>query len=439
MPTRPPRRVPEKTPAHPALWLILYGGGAVLTTSAIASSFGGTVAGTVAGFLVLGGTLGYEMLSRMHEKSRTAVKLAELNQRHDELTREMAHARTDIDTLRNDLERTNQSIKDQAKKLATPVIPRPASVVRKAQETISRMTTQRPAAQPVQKQSQKQSTSFKDLQAMAATRRANDDTIDTTSAAPKFSPTVIAELLHHAVQHDRVETFAQPIVRLPSRRLAYLELYGRVRARAGVYLAADQYRHLAEEETLIAEVDHLLLTHALECVKADERREMETGYFINISSRALSAPGFMGELLGFIKNKRDLAPRLIFELQQAQFEALPPKYLAVIKALAQAGCRFSLDHVEKAQVDTAALESMNFRFLKIEAGRLMSLGSTEDGIKMVNRFKDRLEGAGISLIVERIETERDLREILDFEIDYGAGFLFGKPDLEIAYRPKKVA
>ena len=42
-------------------------------------------------------------------------------------------------------------------------------------------------------------------------------------------------------------------------------------------------------------------------------------------------------------------------------------------------------------------------------------------------MKRRLDRAGIDLIVEKIETEQMLLELLDYNIDFGQGYLFGEP------------
>lgn len=430
----------EKFVTHPTLWLILYGGGTILTTAAVGTFFGGGYAGTVAGLLTLAGTVGYEAVRNRYEQNNIEEKLVVINQQHDSMARDIIKTRHDVELLKDDMAVTARSLQQQARKLEETLgVRKVQPLVKRAQELMSRMTQRpKPATGPK---------NFEELQLMAAARmanmnpppRASDKAGDTTAPAPKFSEPVIAELLHHAVQHDRIETFAQPIVRLPSRRLAYLELFARIRARAGVYLPAEQYRHLAEQETLISEVDHILLQHALESIRADARRDAEIGYFLNISSRTLKSMNFMGDLLNFLKNNRDLAPHLIFELQQKEFAALTPPYLAVMKGLAKVGCSFSLDHVENTQIDMAALRDLNIRFLKIDGTRLLQMGDAHDGVEIVQRFKANLLKVGVTLIVERLETERDLKELLDFEIDYGEGFLFGKPDLEIAYRSRKTA
>jgi len=73
-------------------------------------------------------------------------------------------------------------------------------------------------------------------------------------------------------------------------------------------------------------------------------------------------------------------------------------------------------------------------FLKIDAKKLIELCASQDGEMNLARLKSRLDRSGLELIVEKFETEESLIELLDFEIDYGEGYLFGKPDLEMAYR-----
>ena len=75
----------------------------------------------------------------------------------------------------------------------------------------------------------------------------------------------------------------------------------------------------------------------------------------------------------------------------------------------------------------------------MDAAWLLKEGSVRDGYARLVRFKKQLDAAGIDLIVEKIEKEGTLRELLDYNIDFGQGYLFGKPDLASAYRPSKRA
>ncbi len=423
---------------HSAIWLSVYMCGSVLLLSVIAGTFGGGAAGTMAGFLVMAGTVGYEMLSRYETEKKIADKVSTLGLNHDRLTREMARTRGELDGLKDDMARAANLLKKQQAKFEEPTIGE--TITNKIQKTFEKMGTKPRAS--VSETAKK----YEDLLLVAASRadalfvEDEDGISNITAARPgDYSDTVVTELIHHAVHNDRIEIFAQPIVRLPSRRLVYLELFARIRARAGVYLAADRYRELAEKQTLITDVDHLLLIHVLDSIRADARRNVEIGYFINISADTLKDPAFMGDLLEFIKRNRELSQYLIFELQQAEFNKLTDQVVAVIRALGQTGCRFSIDNIDNPNLDVTKLQKMKIEFIKLDAGKLISLTMTAEGETMINRLKTRLDSANITLILEKIETEKDMRELLDFEIDYGEGYLFGKPDLEIAYRPKKAA
>ena len=85
------------------------------------------------------------------------------------------------------------------------------------------------------------------------------------------------------------------------------------------------------------------------------------------------------------------------------------------------------------------IEAAGISFLKMEASRLVDMAQTDEGATLVRRLKTALDRSGIEMIVEKIEDERAVVELLDFEVDYGEGYLFGKPDHEAAYRLRQAA
>ncbi len=440
---------------HSALWLSTYLCGSVLVVSAVGGNFGGGAAATAAAFLVLAGTVCYESLTRYENEKKIKEKVSSLTVNHDRLTREMARTRGEVDGLKDDMARTANLLKKQAAekiKAAAPAPEKPreepkavSTIGERIQKSFERMGTKPRAT--VTETAKK----YEELLLMAAARNTalvleDEDTGEEEERHTlahirpgDYSDAIVSELLHHAVHNDRIEIFAQPVVKLPSRRLTYIELFARIRARAGIYLAASRYRPLAEKESLMSDVDHLLLIHVLDSIRSDARRGIEMGYFINISADTLKDAAFMGDLLEFIKRNRDLSQYLIFELQQSEFNKLPPQLMAVIKGLHQTGCRFSIDNINNPQMDVVKLQSLGIEFIKLDAEKLIHLAGNPEGVTLINRLKTRLDAADITLIIEKLENERELRELLDFEVDYGEGFLFGKPDLEVAYRPKRAA
>ena len=97
--------------------------------------------------------------------------------------------------------------------------------------------------------------------------------------------------------------------------------------------------------------------------------------------------------------------------------------------LARAGIRFSLDNVEDLTVDPAMLAKRNFGFVKVAASLFQDADTEGPWEGSLFQLRRRLADHGIVLILEKIETERQLVELLEFNIELGQGFLFGEPRL----------
>jgi cyclic-di-GMP phosphodiesterase, flagellum assembly factor TipF len=417
---------------------ILYGCGCLPLIVTFTHYFGGATGGTIAGILVVLGVLFFESVKRHAETKSIKKEIYDLTLSQHKLSDEMIEVLEDVKRIK--------------KKIASPsVATPPKDAMGDFLSTKSKATA---TAQNWAKNIQRSKRAVANEQDMSLLRARpvsfeEQDTNNrepiksippmTASTETSFSPLVVSELLHHAVQNDRVEIFAQPIVRLPSRKLAYLEIFGRIRARAGVYLTAETYRKMAEDETLIHELDHSLLTHICGRLQADMRRKSSLAYFLNISAKTLTNIQFMQDLVRFLKSNRPLAPLLIFEIQQREFDQLSDRLRHIIRGLADIGCQFSIDNIQHPNIKPQELASYGIRFLKLDAARLVHLTEQQGGEAMVKRLKSSLDYVGIQMIVEKVETERDLKELLDYNIDFGEGFLFGKPDLELAYRQKTVS
>jgi cyclic-di-GMP phosphodiesterase TipF (flagellum assembly factor) len=142
----------------------------------------------------------------------------------------------------------------------------------------------------------------------------------------------------------------------------------------------------------------------------------------------------MRALLAFISKNRDLAPRLIFEIKQSDFNTMKPAILEIFRGLGRLGCSMSIDNVTSLEFDHKFLQVVRVKYIKINAKTLLAQSKTEKDFADVMRIKRKLEGNGVGFIVEKIENEFMLKELLDYDISYGQGYLFGKPGLQSAYQ-----
>ena len=132
---------------------------------------------------------------------------------------------------------------------------------------------------------------------------------------------------------------------------------------------------------------------------------------------------FCTDFLRFLEENPDLAPHLIFEFNQPDFENLPASVGPFLDRLTGLGCRFSLDQVADLSVDTQALAARGFSFLKLSTDRV--LAELEPDAPMLQAAVQ----AKIEIIAEKVEDEEALREIIDYKIPFAQGYLFSEPRL----------
>ena len=237
----------------------------------------------------------------------------------------------------------------------------------------------------------------------------------------------LMDTIRASLEENRVDLYLQPIVTLPQRKTRFYEGLTRLRGRGGEIIMPDDYMRIAEPAGMMPVVDNLLLFRCVQVVRRLVARNRETGVFCNISAHSLLDSEFFPQFVEFMEHNKDLAGHLYFELPQHSVMALGPIERASLDALAAIGFRFSLDHVRRLDMDLGGLRDMGFRFVKVPAATLLGDLRGTGALVHAQDLKALFERNGLTLIAERVEDERAVVSILDLDIGYGQGFLFGEP------------
>ncbi|HRJ11763.1 MAG TPA: EAL domain-containing protein [Alphaproteobacteria bacterium] len=243
----------------------------------------------------------------------------------------------------------------------------------------------------------------------------------------KLNDNQVINLVQEAVKADRIEVFLQPIVSLPQRKLRYYEMFTRIRMPDGNFLTADRYLRLAQQDGIITGIDNLQLLRCIQLIRDTERRNSTLRFFCNISSNTLRDTGFMTELVQFLGQNSLLAPKLVFELAQEDLATMSADLVPVLDGLGRLGCRFSMDRVYSLDFPMSALTARKIRTVKIDSDVLLKEYQKVGGDMQLRDLKAQMDRTNVDLVVSKIETEDQLRELLDLNIDYGQGYLFGEP------------
>jgi cyclic-di-GMP phosphodiesterase TipF (flagellum assembly factor) len=255
-------------------------------------------------------------------------------------------------------------------------------------------------------------------------------------AAPTAAPAHIAEpqpdaqllaAIQHSLIENRVDLHLQPVVSLPQRKLRYYEALTRLRTADGALIMPGQYLRVAESAGLMSTVDNLLLFRCVQFIRRLTARQKDVGVFCNISSHSLNDASFFPQFVDFMRAHRDLSAQIVFELPQSDWDRMGPGEQGSMKALADLGFTFSMDHVTRLDFDLDALRGCNVRFVKATPEVLLAPDTQIAGGIRAEDLGALLARHGIALVGEKIETERHVVDLLDFAIAYGQGYLFGEP------------
>ena len=246
-----------------------------------------------------------------------------------------------------------------------------------------------------------------------------------------FSPypeDVLAQL-RQALKSDQVDLLLQPIVSLPQRKTRFFECYSRIKAGEGkAILSPETYISIAEKAGLMPTIDNAILFRSIQIIRKVQKKQVAMGFFVNISEYSISDRFFMESLIEFIDSERQILKGLYFELTNEAYQFLRAQQNKLHAKLVQRGARFSLDQSEALNLNVKELQDQGFSYVKVDQHLLIKEINAQ-GLDAVIAFKESLDKAHIDLIATKLEKEEDLKQILDLGVDYGQGFLFGRPTL----------
>ena len=246
------------------------------------------------------------------------------------------------------------------------------------------------------------------------------------SAAGRSSAQILTAV-KNAIEANRIDIYLQPMVTLPQRKVRFYEAVTRLRDDNDQILTADDFIGTAEAAGLIGRIDHMVMLRCVQVLRRLMVRNKEVGVFCNVAAATLRNPATFAQCLDFLEANRALAASFVLEFKQSTFRNLGPVETEHLAALAQRGYRFSIDHVTDLRIEPRELADRGVRFIKVPASLLLDQRQTSASDIHPSDLSDLLGRFGIDLVAERIEGERAVVDLLDYDVRFGQGFLFAAP------------
>jgi cyclic-di-GMP phosphodiesterase, flagellum assembly factor TipF len=232
-------------------------------------------------------------------------------------------------------------------------------------------------------------------------------------------------IMRSALEDSRIDLHLQPMVTLPNRRITHYEAFSRVRDEDGKVVFPQDYLRPAETAGLIGTLDNLLLFRCITLIRNLGPRKPGTKIFVNLALGSLQDSEFLGDFAYFMSKNETLASRLVFEIAAPDLIALDGGVFAQLAQLAKSGFGFSIDLGENIDLPDDIWRALNIKYVKLRAA---CLAAECQGFAF-DRLRAQLRKHKAALVATHIENERDVIDVLDIGVDFGQGYLFGKPRL----------
>jgi cyclic-di-GMP phosphodiesterase TipF (flagellum assembly factor) len=233
--------------------------------------------------------------------------------------------------------------------------------------------------------------------------------------------------VRNAIEANRIDLFLQPMVTLPQRKVRFYEAVARLRDDKEQLLTANDFVGTAEAAGLMGQIDHTVMLRCVQVLRRLMVRSKDVGVFCNVAGATLSNPSVFGQCLDFLEANRILAPSLVLEFKQNTFRHLGPVESEHLAALQRLGYGFSIDNVTDLRLDPRELADRGVKFIKVPATMLLDQKQLSTADIHAADLSDLLGRFGIDLVAERIEGERAVIDLLDYDVRFGQGFLFAPP------------
>jgi diguanylate cyclase (GGDEF)-like protein/PAS domain S-box-containing protein len=233
--------------------------------------------------------------------------------------------------------------------------------------------------------------------------------------------------LREALEEQRFVLYAQPIRALGTKDASpWHEVLLRLRQRDGRLVLPGAFLPAAERFGLMPLIDRYVLRRVLDHL-LDPAHAHGGRLSVNVSGRSMEDAELIGLLETYLANPAHEPGRLCLELTETTAVSHLGRTREFIGRLRGAGCRFALDDFGTGVSSFAYLKHLPVDYLKLDGSFVRDITREPIDHAMVESIHRLAQIMGFETIAEFVEDEPTLALLRDIGVQYGQGFLLGKP------------
>ncbi len=233
--------------------------------------------------------------------------------------------------------------------------------------------------------------------------------------------------LRGAIAEDILELHYQPIVKLPLGKPVGYEALARWPQPDGGMISPGEFIPLAEQTSLILELDAWVIRRACIDFMAQGNRLRGQYVSINLSGRQF-AQSTAFELVASTLDATGLPPeRLQIELTEGVVMTNPAYAAELLAEFQKLGISIAIDDFGTGYSSLAYLHNFSADVLKLDLSFAREVRKGPSGARIVRGISAMADELGLRVVAEGIEAEAEGRQLYKLGCGWGQGFGFGRP------------
>jgi EAL domain-containing protein (putative c-di-GMP-specific phosphodiesterase class I) len=216
----------------------------------------------------------------------------------------------------------------------------------------------------------------------------------------------------------------QPIITLRDRSVSHYEALTRFvdGSHTGPLIG------FAEQVGMVEEFDLMVVRRVIAGLRDGSLGPSGTAIAVNLSGRSLQSEGFLMMLTQELDAAGIDPAHLLFEVTETADIHRLTDVNGALKQLRQRGHILCLDDFGAGAAAFHYLRALDVDAVKIDGSYIQSIVGQHRDAAFVRAITDLSHALGIKVVAEMVETEAQAAVLRAFGVDYGQGYLFGRPE-----------
>ncbi len=239
--------------------------------------------------------------------------------------------------------------------------------------------------------------------------------------------TEIDDILEDAIKNKKFKVYYQPIYSVDEKCFRTAEALIRLYDDKYGFIPPSLFIPAAERSGAILRIGEIVLEQVCEFISSEEYKKLGLHYIeVNLSVVQCMDDGMVGNIMEMFDKYHIRTTDINIEITETAVSDGQEIMDRNINDLFNEGVCFSLDDFGTGYSNMHRIASLPLSIIKIDKSIVDDAGKASMQIVIENTVK-MIKALGMKIVVEGVETERQLNQFISLRCDYIQGYYFSKP------------